>query len=147
VSSVRRTNQALYFSRLSLEKASGAETAQDKRYAEECSLFHLYTATVSFAGELVTQYGLPPFSELSELLNRGDLPSELRELSLLMADDNSWLKSLVKQYQRLIQQGLADSAPASGLIFSQSDYAELFSNWLIELEKISRRMREHYQEN
>jgi len=147
VSSVRRTNQALYFSRVSLEKASGAEGAQDKRFAEECALFHLYGATISFAGELVAQYGLPPFTELSELLNRRDLPSELRELRLLMGDDNSWLKSLVNQYQRLIQQGLADSAPASGLIISQSDYTELFSNWLIELENISRRMREHYQEN
>jgi len=147
VNSVRRTNQALYFSRLSLDKASEAEGAQVKRYSEESALFHLYAATMSFAGELVAQYALPPFSELSELLNRRDLPSELRELSLLMADDSSWLKSLVNQYQRLIQQGLDDSAPASGLIFSQSDYAELFSNWLIELEKISRRMREHYQEN
>ena len=147
MSSVRRTNQALYFSRLSLDKASESEGAQLKRYSEECALFHLYAATVSFAGELVTQYGLPAFSELPELLNRRELPSELRELSLLMADDNSWLKSLIRQHQRLIQQGFDDSAPASGLIFSQSDYAELFSNWLIELEKISRRMREHYQEN
>ncbi|MEY8206079.1 MAG: DUF6586 family protein [Bermanella sp.] len=147
MSSVRRTNQALYFSRLSLAKAKQAQEPQDKRYAEECALFHLHAATMSFAGELVAQYALPPFSMLSELLQRRELPSELRELSLLMADDHSWLKSLMKQHQRLLQQGLDDSTAARGLILSQSDYAELFSNWLIELEKISRRMREHYQEN
>ena len=147
MSSVRRTNQALYFTRLSLDQANQAQEVQDKRFSEECALFHLYVATMSFAGELVAQYALPPFSELSELLHRDALPSELRELSLLMEDGNSWLKSLVGLYQRLIQRGLDDSAPASGLILSQSDYCELFSNWLIELEKISRRMREHYQEN
>ena len=147
MSSVRRTNQVLYFTRLSLDKAVQAVNAQDKRYCEECALFHLYGATMSFAGELVAQYALAPFSELSELLHRDELPSELRELHLLMEDGNSWLKALVGQYQRLIQQGLDDSAAASGIIISQSDYAGLFSNWLIELEKISRRMREHYQEN
>ncbi len=147
MSSVRRTNQALYFSRLSLDKVAQAQNAQDKRYSEECALFHLYGATMSFAGELVTQYALAPFSELPELLRRDDLPSELRELSLLLADGHSWLNALMGLYPRLIKQGLDDSAAVSGLILSQSDYAELFSNWLIELEKISRRMREHYQEN
>lgn len=124
-----------------------AESSQDKRYGEECSLFHLYCGLTSLAGELVGQYGLALFESLDELLARPDLPSELKELSLLINDSASWLNALVKQYLRLTKQGFDDSAASSGLILSESDYSGLFANWLIELEKITQRMREHYQEN
>ncbi len=147
MSNVRRTNQALYFARLSLDKAELAQQdAQIKRYSEECALFHIYTATLSFAGEVVFQCGLEPFNDLSELLSRDSLPCDLKELSLLLNEPVSWLSSLVGQYNRVIYQGLDDSGTASGLIFSQSDYSALFANWLIELENIVQRMREHYQE-
>ncbi len=147
MSSVRRTNQVLYFARLSLDKAEQATEAQEKRQAEECALFHLYAGVMSLANELVSQYALASFDSLSELLAREQLPSELQELNLLNGDSNSWLGSIVQQYRRVLTQGF-DAAPvSSGLIFSQSDYAVLFRNWLIELEKMTQRMREHYQEN
>jgi hypothetical protein len=147
MSSVRRTNQALYFARLSLDKAEQAQQdAQGKRYSEECALFHIYAATLSFAGEVVVQCGLEPFNDLAELLSRDALPGDLNELSLLINEPSSWLGSLVGQYKRVVYQGLDDSVANSGLIFSQSDYSTLFANWLIELENIVQRMREHYQE-
>ncbi len=147
MSHVRRTNQALYFARLSLDKAEQEQQdAQSKRYSEECALFHIYTATLSFAGEVVLQCGLEPFNDLAELLSRDALPGDIKELSLLLNDPSSWLASLMGQYERVIYHGLDDSGAASGLIFSQSDYSSLFANWLIELENIVQRMREHYQE-
>ncbi len=147
MSHVRRTNQALYFARLSLDKAElEQQDAQSKRYSEECALFHIYAATLSFVGEVVLQCGLEPFNDLTELLSRDALPSDIKELSLLLNEPSSWLASLMGQYERVIYQGLDDSGPASGLIFSQSDYSSLFANWLIELENIVQRMREHYQE-
>ncbi len=147
MSNVRRTNQALYFARLSLDKAElEQQDVQSKRYSEECALFHIYAATISFAGEVVLQCGLEPFNDLAELLSRDALPSDVKELSLLLNEPSSWLASLIAQYERAIFQGLDDSGTASGLIFSQSDYSTLFANWLIELENIVQRMREHYQE-
>ncbi len=147
MSTVSRTNQVLYFARLSLNAADGAQDLQLKRYHEECALFHIYSAAVSFANELVTQYGLMSFDDLTELLSRADLPSEVRELSLLFKDSNSWLAAIVKQYKRLILTGIESLTHTSGLILSQSDFSSLFRNWLIELEKVVQRMREQYQEN
>ncbi|MEH6346812.1 MAG: DUF6586 family protein [Bermanella sp.] len=146
MSKVSRTNQVLYFSRLCLDQAEQETDSQKKRQLEESALFHLYNAVTSFSGELVAQYALAPFLGLDELFGRNGLPSELIELSLLHADTNSWLGSIVVQYQRVLQAGLESGAVSGGLIFSQSDYAGLFRNWLIELEKSIQRMREHYQE-
>ncbi len=132
---------------MSLERSAKAESVQDKRYAEECALFHLYCAVTSLVGELVGQYGLAPFESLDELLARSGLPSELKELALLLSDSTSWLNALNRQYVLLTRQGFNESVVSSGLILSESDYSGLFANWLIELEKITQRMREHYQEN
>jgi len=146
MSKVSRTNQVLYFSRLCLGQAEQVTDVQKKRQQEEAALFHLYNAVTSFSAELVAQYALPPFDRLDELFGRSDLPSELVELSLLYSDTDSWLGSIVVQYQRVLQVGLESGAVSGGLIFSQSDYVQLFRNWLIELEKSIQRMREHYQE-
>ena len=147
MSSVRRTNQVLYFARMSLDHSAKAESAQDKRYSEECALFHLYCAVTSLVGELVGQYALASFESLDELLARPGLPSELKELALLLSDSGSWLNALSKQYFLLTKQGFNGSVASGGLILSESDYSGLFANWLIELEKVTQRMREHYQEN
>jgi hypothetical protein len=146
MSKVSRTNQVLFFSRLSLEKADASTDAQLKRQHEEGALFHIYSGVSSFCAELVSQYGLNSFKDLDELFDRPSLPSELYELSLLYGDPQSWLGSIVWQYQRLLQGGFESAGAASGIIFSQSDYVALFRNWLIELEKTIQRMREHYQE-
>lgn len=146
MSKVSRTNQVLYFTRLCLDQAEQATDTQKKRQLEEAALFHLYSAVISFSGELVAHYALDPFVGLDELFGRKGLPSELTELNLLHADTDSWLGSIVVQYQRVLQAGLDNGAVSGGLIFSQSDYVELFRNWLIELEKSIQRMREHYQE-
>jgi len=146
MSKVSRTNQVLYFSRMNLDKAELCTEAQLKRQLEEAALFHLYTGLSSFCAELVSQYGLASYKDLDELFGRSDLPSELYELSLLYCDAQSWLGSVVQQYQRLLQGGFESIGASSGIIFSQSDYVALFRNWLIELEKTIQRMREHYQE-
>ena len=146
MSKVSRTNQVLYFTHMSLDKAEQSSDAQVKRQLEEGALFHLYSATFSFSAELVSQYGLGAFKELEELFSRPGLPSELVELSQLYSDSASWLGSVVLQYQRLLQGGLEAVGANSGLIMVQSDYVDLFRNWLIELEKTIQRMREHYQE-
>ncbi len=146
MSTVGRTNQVLYFARLSLEKAAQASAPQDKRMFEEQALFHLYTCIISFHAELLNQYNLPEFEQLTELYGREQLPSELYELSLLYKESGSWLGTITGQYRRLFSQGLGKSVN-TGLIVSQSDYSSLFHNCLIELEKTIQRMREHYQEN
>ncbi len=146
MSKVSRTNQVLYFTRINLDKAELCTDAQLKRQLEESALFHLYTGISSFCSELVSQYGLTAFKDLSELFGRSGLPSELCELSLLHGDTQSWLGSVVQQYQRLLQGGFESTGASSGIIFSQSEYVTLFRNWLIELEKTIQRMREHYQE-
>ncbi len=146
MSKVSRTNQVLYFARMSLDNAELSGQAQLKRQLEEAALFHLYSGVSSFCTELVSQYGLSAFKDFNELFGRSDLPSELYELSLLHSNPQSWLGSIVQQYQRLLQGGFESSSASSGIIFAQSDYVTLFRNWLIELEKTIQRMREHYQE-
>ena len=146
MSNVRRTNQVLYFARLSLDQAAQTSTPQNKRMFEEQVLFHLYTCLMSFHRELLNQYSLPGFEQLTELYCREKLPSEIYELSLLYKEPGSWLGIITGQYRRLLCQGL-EGGLNTGLIVSQSDYASLFHNCLVELESIIGRMREHYQEN
>lgn len=142
-----RTNQVLYFARLYLQQIEGADSMQEKQMLEETALHHLYVSVVSLANEVATQYNLSPFTDLSELLSREGLPSELHELSMAKSDSTSWLYNLLKQYQRMIFAGLIDNNVNSGLISSQSDYASLFANYLNEIENLAQRMRLHYQEN
>jgi len=144
--SVSRTNQVLYFASLSLEQL---QTAQGQTHAQiqEQTLFHLYSGFVSFCWELVDQYNLPPFDELSELLTRTELPAELYELSLLSKDEESWLSDLLSLYKRMLKQGLNQRVVDAMLITSGSDYQSLFANLLKRMEKTIQRMREHYQEH
>ena len=146
MSSVRRTNQVLYFARLSLDQAAQTSIPQDKRMFEEQALFHLYSCLMSFHGELLNQYSLPGFERLAELYCREKLPSEIYELSLLYEKPSSWLGIITGQYRRLLCQGL-EGGLNTGLIASQSDYASLSHDCLVELESIIGRMREHYQES
>lgn len=142
---VRRTNQAVYFARIALDQAEQAVDAQQKSQSEESGLYHLYSALNSFCNELVKQYSLPPFMQLSELLGRDALPAELKELALLF-EQQSWPFEVVRQFNRVLLEGFESAPVNSNLITSQSDYVALFRNWLIELEKSISRMREHYQE-
>ena len=142
---VRRTNQTVYFARIALDQADQAVDAQQKSQAEESGLYHLYSALNSFCNELVKQYSLPPFMQLSELFKRDALPAELKELALLF-EQQAWPFEVTRQYQRVLLEGFESAPETSNLITSQSDYVALFRNWLIELEKTISRMREHYQE-
>lgn len=148
MSQVSRTNQVAYFARTCLDQAEQA-ASQEKRQLEEAALSHLYVATFSFANELVAQYRLEPFQQLEELFSRDHLPAELYELGLLSRDSRSWLHAVLKQYRRMLVSGLEDGAVGQPvqIITSQSDFTNLFRNWLIELEKTIQRMRLHYQEN
>jgi hypothetical protein len=142
-----RTNQVLYFARLSLEQIELAESLQAKQMMEETTLHHLHTALMSLVSELTAQYHLAAFVTLDEILARPSLPSELHELKLAKEDSSSWLYNLLKQNQRMLLDGLKDNNVNSGLISSQSDFASLFRNYLKEIENLAQRMRDHYQEN
>jgi hypothetical protein len=133
-----RTNQVLYFARLSLEQIELAESLQAKQMMEETTLHHLHTALMSLVSELTAQYHLAAFVTLDEVLARPSLPSELHELKLAKEDASS---------QRMLLDGLKDNNVNSGLISSQSDFASLFRNYLKEIENLAQRMRDHYQEN
>ena len=145
MSPVRRTNQAVYFARITLDQADQAVDAQQKSQLEESGLYHLYSAINSFCNELVKHYSLPPFMQLTELFKREGLPAELKELALLF-EQQAWPFEVNRQYQRVLLEGFESAPTNSNLITSQSDYVALFRNWLIELEKTISRMREHYQE-
>jgi hypothetical protein len=142
-----RTNQVLYFARLSLDKVEQAESLQDKQMMEETTLYHLHTAFISLVSEILAQYNLEPFVSLDELFARPSLPAELYELQLAKLDSKSWLYNLLKQKQRMITDGLKDNNVNSGLISSQSDYSSLFRNYLKEIENLAQRIRVLYQEN
>ena len=148
MSLVSRTNQVVFFTRTSLDQAEQA-TSQEKRQLEEAALSHLYVGLNSFVNELVAQYRLPPFQNLQDVFTRDELPAELVELKLLNQDSDSWFSQLLKQYQRMLSNGLDDGSVGQSvqLITTQSDFVSLFRNWLIELEKTIHRMRLHYQEN
>ena len=65
-----RTNQVLYFARLSLDDADKQSTVQLKRMAEESALHHLYSAVNSLLSELVAQYRLEPIVSIDELFEK-----------------------------------------------------------------------------
>jgi hypothetical protein len=148
MSQVSRTNQVVFFARSCLKQAEHCEN-QEKRQLEEAALSHLYAGVMSFSNELIAQYRLPSFTDLSELYSRKELPAELYELSLLSRDSSCWMGALLKQYNRMLLTGFDESSVVQSvqLITTQSDYVDLLRNWLIELEKIIQRMRLHYQEN
>ena len=141
-----RTNQTLYFARITLDQAELASNSQDKRRLEEAALSHLYGSIHAYLQELVRQYALAPFRDIDELLGRAGVPAELQELKILSEDASSWLSSLLTQYERLLHSGLDQELPNSNLITKQSDYVSLFRNILNDLEKVIQRMREHSQE-
>jgi len=141
-----RTNQTLYFARITLDQAELASSSQDKRRLEEAALSHLYGSIHAYLQELVRQYSLAPFRDIDELLNRVGVPTELQELKILSEDASSWLSGLLTQYERLLHSGLDQELPNSNLITKQSDYVSLFRNILNDLEKVIQRMREHSQE-
>lgn len=147
MSKTSRTNQVLYFARISLQSAADADSAQLKTKHEEEALFHLYGAVMSLCAELVGQYNLAPFKTLPDLFAQDTYHGELVELKILFDDGHSWLNQLIAQYERCLLQGLISSPVNASLITSQSDYSSLFANWLIQLEKLIYRMREHWQES
>lgn len=144
-----RTNQCLHFVRLALaegEQEGEKGNQQQQRRHEESALFHLHAGFMSFCAEVVAQYQMPPFSVLRELFDRRGLPTEVKELNLLSQDSSSWLYAMMRTHQRALVQGLEDNQINTGLITSQSDYLALIHNWLIELENLVNRHREHYLE-
>ena len=141
-----RTNQTLYFARISLNESEQEEQPQEKRRKEEVALFHLYSSLTAFCNELVQHYMLLPFSTPAELLARDEAPAELQELKLLLEQPESWLSTIIVQYERVLLVGLEQGAANSNLITKQSDYTDLFRNTLNDMEKVIQRMREHSQE-
>lgn len=141
-----RTNQTLYFARISLADADKANSPQEKRRFEEAALFHLYSALSAYSNELAQHYMLAPFKSPVDLIKREGVPAELQELKLLLEQPESWLSTIIVQYERVLVSGLEQVAVNSNLITKQSDYSDLFRNVLNDMEKVIQRMREHSQE-
>lgn len=141
-----RTNQTLYFARISLDQADLQGAPQDKRRNEEAALFHLYSGLTAFCSEMAQQYMLAPFKSPVEFLSRDGVPAEIHGLKLLLDQSESWLSTIIVQYERLLISGLEQGLTNSNLITKQSDYTDLFRNALNDMEKVIQRIREHAQE-
>jgi hypothetical protein len=77
-----RTNQKLYFARLSASQADKAENAQIAQAFREASVFHLHGAVLAFLQELVRYYKLsdrhPTFASVKEKMAlRGQVSPEI----------------------------------------------------------------------
>ena len=141
-----RTNQCIYFTRLTLEQVSDQSDAQTKQRLEEAAVGHLFSALNAYCNEVAKQYQLPPFSDISDLLREDDLVMEIAELKLLHEVTESWFSQILMAHQKVITEGLSVGAARMGLITSEKDYSNLIRNWLIELEKLIMRQRQHYVE-
>jgi len=77
-----RTNQKLYFARLSTSQADKAENSQIAQASREAAVFHLHGAVLAFLQELVRYYKLtdrhPTFASVKEKMAlRGQVSPEI----------------------------------------------------------------------
>ncbi len=86
-----RTNQKLYFARLSCQQAEATEHIQQAQAAREAAVFHLHGAMLAFLQELVRYYRLadptPTFKSIEELMAaKGQISPEISILQKLAKD-------------------------------------------------------------
>jgi hypothetical protein len=83
-----RTNQKLYFARLSCVQADKAENSQIAQASREAAVYHLHGAVLAFLQELVRYYKLtdrhPTFSSVKEKMAlRGQVSPEIQIMERL----------------------------------------------------------------
>ena len=108
-----RTNQKLYFARLSCQQAEQTEHVQQAQAHREAAVFHLHGAVLAFLQELVRYYRLqdstPTLKSIEELMaDKGQVSPEVTVLQHLSKD--GFIAELKRAY-RLCQYTPEPSAP------------------------------------
>lgn len=108
-----RTNQKLYFARLSCQQAEQTEHVQQAQAHREAAVFHLNGAVLAFLQELVRYYRLndnnPTFKSIEELMAaKGQISPEVAILQQL--SKSGFIAELKRAY-RLCQYTPEPSAP------------------------------------
>ena len=108
-----RTNQKLYFARLSCQQAEQIEHVQQIQAHREAAVFHLQGAVLAFLQELVRYYRLneiqPTFKSIEEAMAvKGQVSPEIVVLKQLAQD--GFIAELKRAY-RLAQYAPEPSAP------------------------------------
>ena len=108
-----RTNQKLYFARLSYQQAEQTEHVQQAQAHREAAVFHLNGAVLAFLQELVRYYRLndsnPTLKSIEELMAaKGQISPEVAILQQLSKSD--FIAELKRAY-RLCQYTPEPSAP------------------------------------
>ena len=142
-----RTNQALYFTRLSIEAWSEAEASDAlsaftmTRYHREHALFHLHRTVLAVAHEVADRYRWPLLEvrSLEQMLDpqtTDRFPGpELAELTELARSADSWLGRLLKGWDvlHLPPKPEEGKAPADDLIaVSAVSAATTLRDWSLE---------------
>lgn len=108
-----RTNQKLYFARLSCQQAEQTEHVQQAQAYRESTVFHLHGAVLAFLQELVRYYRLsdanPTLKSIEEHMSaKGHVSPEISVLQKLARD--GFIAELKRAY-RLCQYTPEPSAP------------------------------------
>ena len=108
-----RTNQKLYFARLSCQQAEQTEHVQQAQAHREAAVFHLNGAVLAFSQELVRYYRLndnnPTLKSIEELMAaKGQISPEVAILQQL--SKSGFIAELKRAY-RLCQYTPEPSAP------------------------------------
>lgn len=108
-----RTNQKLYFARLSCQQAEQTEHVQQAQAHREAAVFHLNGAVLAFLQELVRYYRLndnnPTLKSIEELMTaKGQISPEVAILQQL--SKSGFIAELKRAY-RLCQYTPEPSAP------------------------------------
>jgi hypothetical protein len=108
-----RTNQKLYFARLSCQQAEQTEHVQQAQAHREAAVFHLHGAVLAFLQELVRYYRLndsnPTLKSIEELMAaKGQISPEVTVLQHLSKE--GFVAELKRAY-RLCQYTPEPSAP------------------------------------
>ena len=108
-----RTNQKLYFARLSCQQAEQTEHVQQAQAQREATVFHLHGALLAFLQELVRYYRLndphPTLKSIEEqMAAKGQISPEVAVLQHL---SKSGFIAELKRASRLCQYAPEPSAP------------------------------------
>lgn len=108
-----RTNQKLYFARLSCQQADLAEQAQQAQAHKEAAVFHLHGAFLAFMQELVRYYRLtdvtPTLHSIeTALANKGQVSPEV---SILQQQSKQGVLAALLRAYRMCQYAPEPSSP------------------------------------
>ncbi|RKG31752.1 DUF6586 family protein [Acinetobacter tianfuensis] len=108
-----RTNQKLYFARLSCQQAEQTEHIQQAQAHREAAVFHLHGAVLAFLQELVRYYRLNDFSPTLKsiedaMAQKGQVSPEISVLQKLAKD--GFIAELKRAY-RMCQYAPEPSTP------------------------------------